>query len=188
MPPVIALFVAAGSAIIFIVTQINITDTDGRFQSPAFAEGPLVAVAQACARSPAVVTGVFEEFRELHASGVVLAVKGVEAYIVALEGPAEPVFGFGHDEPVVQLRVGGDAVGIGAVREIEGVIAYGGRQRIARSETPFQPNVGGSSRPIQQVGLDAGLLCTSGMKRSRTYETQAENNVQDMRVSLHLQA
>jgi len=26
------------------------------------------------------------------------------------------------------------------------------------------------------------------MKRSRTYETQAENNVQDMRFSLHLQA
>ena len=112
----------------------------------------------------------------------------MEAYIVAFENPAEPVFGFGHDEPVVQLGVDGDAVGIGAVREIEGVVAYGGGQRIARGETPFQPNVGGSSRPIQQVGLDAGLLCTSGMKRSRTYETQAENNVQDMRFFLHLQA
>ena len=121
-------------------------------------------------------------------SGVVLAVKGVKTYVVALENPAEPVFGFGHDEPVVQLRVDSDAVGIGVVREIEGVVAYGGGQRISRGKPPFQPDVGCSSRPIQQVGFDTRMLCMSGTKHSRTYEAQAENNVQDMRFSLHLQA
>ena len=188
MLAVIALFVAAGSAIVFVVTQVDIARADGCFQPPSFAESPLIAVAQACARSPAVVTGVFEEFRELHTSGVVLAVKGVKTYVVALENPAEPVFGFGHDEPVVQLRVDSDAVGNGVVREIEGVVAYGGGQRISRGKPPFQPDVGCSSRPIQQVGFDTRMLCMSGTKHSRTYEAQAENNVQDMRFSLHLQA
>ncbi len=45
---------------------------------------------------------VFEEFRELHTSGVVLAAKGVKTYVVGA-AKTQNQYLVRHDEPVVQL-------------------------------------------------------------------------------------
>lgn len=105
---VVALELSAGGALVLVVVGVDVAQPDSRFEVPAFAQKPRVAIREAEARRPTLVTVILGGFtleRDSHAADVVESVPAVQSEKVAIKTFAQPVPELRHDQPVLDLLV-----------------------------------------------------------------------------------
>ena len=103
-----ALELSAGGALVLVVIGVDVAQPDGRFEVPAFAQNPRVAIREADACRPslvAVVLGGLALERDTHAADVVEGVAAVQSKEMAIKFFTEPVAELRHDHPVLYLLV-----------------------------------------------------------------------------------
>lgn len=144
---------AAVAALEGFVLDVVVAHADGGLEVPVLAQHPLVSGRDAAAEEPAFVAVVLEPVPDaegdVDAGDVELAAHQVRAEEPAVEGLAKPVAVFGHEEPVASALRLGVFPGVPAVEELQGVLVGNGG---------FDPEVGSSGSPVQEVRLKRHVL------------------------------
>ena len=106
---VIATFeLSAGDALVLVVVGVDVAQPDGRFEVPAFAQQPRIAIGKSNTCRPsliAVVLGGLALERNTHAADVVEGITAVQSKEMAIKFFTEPIPELRHDHPVLYLLV-----------------------------------------------------------------------------------
>ncbi len=157
MRTVVVEFGAADSAWVTVVAGIGPPYSDLCFDSPMFAENPVVAICNACSGKPALGTRVFEHGEigakkregEIDFGDVVLAAEYVQAEEMAGELVTEPATYFRHHNPVAPLLL------VGKLPEIE---VSGELCCPKMSHTRLDSEVGVCCSVVYEIGFYSRLL------------------------------
>ena len=137
-------FFTSVTAGIFIIFQTGVTDSDGCFHAPAFADNPLVSVRDAGSVQTAVIA-VVPHSEYIQVADIHFSVVSVQAEETSVETFAEPVAQFRLYEPVLDLAV---------VAKLPRIVVAGYIEGDFLCQSDFESQVGSARSPVEGIGLD----------------------------------
>ena len=154
-------FAAVGAAEL-VVLDIVVANAYRGLDVPVARQHPLVSARNARSGKPSLVARVLQSVQdaqgELHFAHVELASHEMEAVEPAVEALARPETELGLHHPVAYLLLARELPRVKAVEKLHSIIACDGG---------LHSEVDGGGGPVQEISLDADLLCPHGQREHK---------------------